>query len=87
MCNNIKNLFKTEKKKKEFSFSILNSFLSLIPASLLDLIPDDEELASISIFFVKNIEPPEDDVSVVEYQGFVRIRHLCLGDGAIDIHM
>ena len=58
------------------------SFLSLAPASLLDLIPEDEELASNSIFFAKNEVFPEDEVSVVEYQGFVLIRHLWRGEGA-----
>lgn len=51
-------------------------FLSSVPASLLDLIPEDVELVSISIFF--NIE----FVSGPESHGLVLIRLRCRGDGA-----
>jgi len=67
-----------------------------VPASLLlDLIPDEVEQVSNSIFFDnKKFEFVDDDESVVvaptaaaaatafENQGFVRIRQRCLGDGA-----
>lgn len=59
-----------------------NLFLSSVPASLLDLIPDDVELVSISIFLIIEFPFPTADVSGVESHGFVLIRHRCRGDGA-----
>lgn len=56
-------------------------FLSSVPASLLDLIPDDVELVSISIFFRIELLFPT-AVSGVESHGLVLIRHRWRGDGA-----
>lgn len=49
--------------------------------SLLDFKPDEVELMSMSIAFIL-FAPISTDGSILENQGFVRIRHLCLGEGA-----
>lgn len=56
---------------------------SSIPTSLLDLIPDDVELVSISTFLHPIRLAVNTTGSTLENQGFVRIRHRCRGDGAI----
>lgn len=58
-------------------------FLSSVPASLLDFMPDDVELVSISIFLIIELQfPTAALVSGVESHGFVLIRQRCRGDGA-----
>lgn len=58
--------------------------LSSVPASLLDLTPDDVELVSISILFINAFPFPTAVVaSGVENHGFVLIRQRCRGDGAV----
>lgn len=61
-------------------------FFSSVPASLLDLIPDDVELVSISIFFNIELQLPTADgfVSGADSHGLVLIRQRCRGDGAVD---
>lgn len=70
---------------KKFRLYFFYLFLSSVPASLLDLIPDDVELVSISIFFIIELPfPTADVVSGVESHGLVLIRQRCRGDGAIN---
>lgn len=56
-----------------------------VPASLLDFKPDDDEYESISIFLAGKLVTENDEVSVLETHGLVRILQRCLGEGAKDV--
>lgn len=68
--------FYSDMAKSNVKYDNVYLFLLSVPASLLDLMPEDVELVSISIFF--NIE----FVSGPESHGLVLIRLRCRGDGA-----
>lgn len=64
---------------------VIYLFLSSVPASLLDFMPEDVELVSISIFLIIELQfPTADVVSGVESHGLVLIRQRCRGDGATE---
>lgn len=67
---------------KKYWLYFLYPFLLSVPASLLDFKPDDDEYESISIFLAGKLVIDDDEVSVLETHGFVRILQRCLGEGA-----
>lgn len=73
--------------KKILLFVLYPFLLGMLsfPASLLDFKPDDDEYESISLFLAGKLLIDDDEVSVLETQGFVRILQRCLGDGAGNI--